>query len=45
MDARDSFPLTRVIPKLRWFGAARDSKMATLPFLFLLIAIRFRFGF
>ncbi|KHF97467.1 hypothetical protein F383_15369 [Gossypium arboreum] len=34
-----------VIPKLRWFGAARDSEIATLLFLFLFIVIRFRFGF
>ena len=33
------FLTAHVIPKLRWFGAARDSEMATLLFLFLLIAI------
>ncbi|KHF97259.1 Leucine-rich repeat-containing 16B [Gossypium arboreum] len=35
----------KVIPKLRWFGAARDSEMATLLLLFLLFAIRFHFRF
>ena len=37
------FLTVQVIPKLRWFGAARDSEMATLLFLFFLIAISSRF--